>query len=290
MTKNKHKHQTEVTLEDGSVREIYVKQPTNDDIKDADIHKAKIWNKAFKEGVLTKKEVQAMMKDRGIWDEKKQEEEKITKEILTLEKKLYMGSGGKKPKVSEGRQIALDMIEKRNELRELISERMSLDENTAESIADNARFDFLVSCCVFYCDTDECVFEGYEDYNNRGSSQIAVAGAGLLAAMMYNLDADFENNLPERMFLKQYELIDEEGYLVDPNDKKIRVDSEGRRINDLGHFVDEKGNRVDADGNPLDEEGNYTLIDYENDLVTSKKKVVKKTPRKRATKKTATQK
>ena len=71
MTKNKHKHQTEVTLEDGSVREIYVKQPTNDDIKDADIHKAKIWNKAFKEGVLTKKEVQAMMKDRGIWDEKK---------------------------------------------------------------------------------------------------------------------------------------------------------------------------------------------------------------------------
>ena len=290
MTKNKHEHEAEVTFEDESVRKIYVKQPTNDDIKDADIHKAKIWNKAFKEGVLTKKEVQKMMRDRGIWDDKKQEEEsRITKEILALEKKLYMGNGGKKPKVSEGRDIALKMIEKRAELRDLISERMSLDDNTAESIADNARFDFLVSCCCFYSDTDEPVFEGYEDYNNRGSSSVAVTGAGLLAAMMYNLDSDFENNLPERMFLKQYELIDEEGYLVDPNDKEVRVDSEGRRINNLGHYLDEKGNRVDADGNPLDEDGNYTLIDYENDLVT-KKPVKKKTTRKRVAKKTATQK
>ena len=61
------KYKREYLDENDVARVIFVKRPNNDSIKEADIHRAKIWNKAFKAGVLTKKEVEAAMKERGLW-------------------------------------------------------------------------------------------------------------------------------------------------------------------------------------------------------------------------------
>ncbi len=273
----KNKYEETVMLDDGTEVKVYVKQPDNESIKSADRHRAKAWNLAFQDGVLTRKEVETMMEERGIWDsEKASKEEQITKEIVDLEKKLYRGNGKKKPKLSEGRELAVQMRQKRLELRELISERIAMDENTAEALAENARFDYLVSCCCFYSENDEPVFEDYEDFSEKSSTSLATAAASMLAKMMYNLDSDFEKNLPENKFLRKFDLVNEDGLLVDPNNKAILVDAEGRRLDQEGYYVDEKGNRVDKDGNPVNDEGIYELIDYENDLVKS-------TPKKSAT-------
>ena len=51
------RYRREFENENGENKTIYVKRPDNDSIKEADIHRAKVWNKAFKEGVMTKKEV-----------------------------------------------------------------------------------------------------------------------------------------------------------------------------------------------------------------------------------------
>ena len=64
-----------VTLETGESFEIYIKKPTNSTLNKAERHKAKVWNEAFKDGVMTKKEVQQIMEDRGIWNEEKAQEE-----------------------------------------------------------------------------------------------------------------------------------------------------------------------------------------------------------------------
>tara|TARA_A100001201_G_scaffold23144_2_gene26164 strand:+ start:850 stop:1743 length:894 start_codon:yes stop_codon:yes gene_type:complete len=281
------KFSKDVTLENGQTITIYVKRPDNDSIKDADIHRAKIWNKAFKEGVLTKKEVEEAMKERGIWDQDKADKEvALSNEILQLERKLFIGDGKKKPKVSEGRKLAIEMREKRFELRQLIEERIQMDENTAESLADNARFDFLVSCCTFHDESHERVFEDYEDYNEKASQPVAIAAAQLLANMMYDIEADYEEKLPENRFLKQFDLINEEGYLCDPNNPDILIDQEGKRVNELGHYINEDGERVDNSGNLIDDDGMYVLTDYENDL--KKKEPVKKTRARRKT--TATKK
>ena len=271
----------EITLEDGTTTTIYVKAPSNDAIKEADIHRAKIWNKAFKEGVLTKAEVKEVMRNRGIWDDEKEDKEQtLSKEILELEKQLFRGGGKKKPKLSDGRKLAVEMRQKRFELRDLIAERLSMDENTAESISDNAKFDFLVAYCSFYSDTDKEIFEDYEDYSARGSSFLAQNAAALLARMMYDLDADYEDKLPENIFLKKYGLVDDNGYLIDPVNKNM-VDPDGRRINELGQYIDDKGERVDIEGTPLDSNGLYELVDYENDLgnkpKTTRRKTTKKT-------------
>ena len=285
------KFEEEITLEDGDVAKIYVKAPDNESIKAADRHRAKAWNEAFKEGVLTRKEVKSLMRERDIWNDKKETKEKeLTEEIIDLERKLYRGVGKKKPKVSEGRKLAIEMKEKRLELRDLIAERISMDENTAEALAENARFDYLVSCSSFYSENDEPVFENYEDFNERSSSDLASSCASLLAKMMYNLDSDFEKQLPENRFLKQFGLINDDGNLVDPKNNDILIDSEGRVINELGQYVDNEGNRIDVDGVPVDEEGLYKLVDYDNDLAPQKSpaKKTKTTTRRKVAKKTET--
>lgn len=256
-----------ITKENGDQVTVVVRKPTNQQLKDADIQRAKTWNKAFKEGVLTKSEVEKLMIQRGTWgSEKSGRELQLTQEILELERKLYRGDGKSKPKLSEGRKLAIEMKNKRMELRDLISERISMDENTAESLADNARFDYLVYACSYDADTGEKLFSSYEDYNSKGATLEAVTAAQLLAKMVYNLDDDFENKLPENEFLNKFHLLDKEGNLVDPKTKNL-IDINGKRINKDGFYIDDDGKRIDVDGNPIDERGFYELVEYENDLV-----------------------
>tara|TARA_A100001515_G_scaffold144720_2_gene149714 strand:+ start:2405 stop:3289 length:885 start_codon:yes stop_codon:yes gene_type:complete len=285
------KFQEAVVTEDGSTINVVVKKPTNDQLKEADIHKAKAWNKAFREGVMTKAEVEKIMVERGIWSEEKSKvEARLTQEILELEKRLYRGDGKAAPKLSDGRDIAIEMRKKRIELRDLISERLAADDNTAESLADNARFDFLVYKCSYNGDTDQPLFPSYEDYNNRGSSRVAVTSAQLLARMIYDLDSDFEDKLPENAFLKQHNLVNNNGQLIDPKTKET-VDPEGRRINELGHYLDDDGHRVDIDGNRIDEDGLYEMVEYENDLYEeAEEKPAPKPRKKRTTRKTTAKK
>lgn len=255
-----------VTKENGEVVIVVVKRPTNQQLKDADIQKAKVWNKAFKEGVMTKNEVEKLMKERGTWnDEKTAKERQLTELILSLERKLYLGEDGVKPKLSEGRKIAIEMKNKRVELRDLISERLSMDENTAEALADNARFDYLVYACAYDKDTDQRLFSSYDDYNSRGSSVEAIAAAQLLAKMVYNLDEDFENRLPENQFLKKFDLINESGDLINPKTKEL-IDIDGRKVSEEGYYLDSDGNRVDIYGKKLNSDGLYEMVEYENDL------------------------
>ena len=265
----------EVTLENGDKVTIYVKKPSNEIISGADIHRAKRWNECIRDDIITKKELATLMEKRGIWDKSKSDkEDDISSKITTLEKDLYRGRNGKKPKVSEGKELALEMKKLRIELRNLISERLSLEENTAEALSDNARFDYFVAHCTFYKDSDKRVYNSVEDYNSKSSDAIAFTAASMLGNILYNLDSDFEKNLPENKWLSTFNLSDDKGNLV--NSDGQQVVSEGRTINELGHFIDDKGNRVDANGVPLDEDGNYLLVDYENDLEPPKKKTTRK--------------
>ena len=262
----------EVTLENGDKVTIYVKKPTNDVISAADMHRAKIWNKCITDGVITKKELSVLMEERGIWSkEKTKQEDKLSEEIQELERELYRGKKGqRKPKVSEGKDIAFQMKDLRIKLRDLIGERLGLEENTAEALADNGRFDYFVSQCTFYKDTNQKVYNNLEDYNSKSSDSIAFTAASLLGEMLYNLDDSFENNLPENKWLKMFHIVDEDLQLR--NADGDLVDRNGKVINELGHFLNGKGERVDADGVPLNDDGSYQMIDYENDLEVAKPK------------------
>lgn len=257
----------EFVKEDGSkdTVSIYVVRPSNSTIKNADRYRAKTWNQCITDGVLTKKELGKLMRDRGIWNEDKDDEEQqIIQQIQDLERKLYLGGGDKKRKLSEGQAIAIEMRKLRGKLRELISERISLEENTAEALADNSKFDYFVADCTFYANGQK-VYTSVEDYNKKSSDEVAFAAAGALAEMMYQVDNKFEESLPENKFLKKFNLVNEDLSLV--NRDGALVDTQGRKVNEFGYYINNEGKRVDKDGNLLNEDGTYVIqLEYEDDF------------------------
>ena len=276
------KREQEVTMADSDEKvTIYVVKPNNEIIAKADMLRAKRWNECIQDGIITKKELGVLMEKRGIWDkEKSTQEDGITEQIQELERNLFRGKKGKKPKVSEGKDIAIQMKDLRGRLRELIGERLALEENTAEALSDNVRFDYFVATCTFYKDTDQKVYSNLEDYNQRSSDAVAFAAASMLGDILYNLDASFEENLPENKWLSSFDLINQDFGLV--NAEGELVDRGGNKINDLGHYIDDDDNRVDVDGIPLNDDGSYVMVDYENDLGAGKPKPKRKKSTKKA--------
>jgi hypothetical protein len=251
---------------------IVVKRPTNALLSQAQRVSAKVWTDCVREGIMTKKELEKFMKEHDIWNDNKDvEQKKITEEIARLEKELYVSGKNGKLRASEGKNIAIEMRKKRIELRELIAERMSLEQNTAESLSDNARFDFLVANCTYY-DNGQRVYKDIEDYTANSDGDLAFSAATLLAQIMYSVDKNFEAKLPENKFLKMFNFVNDDLALV--NDKGERVDTEGRRIDEFGYYVNEEGKRVDKDGNLLDDNGNYipsvTYVDDKGKKLSTK--------------------
>jgi hypothetical protein len=260
----------DVTVDNQKVT-LVIRKPNNALMSQAQRVGAKAWTDCVREGIMTKKELEKFMKEQGIWDDGKDEEQKkIVKTISDLEKKLFVSGADKTSKLraSEGKEIAIEMRVKRNELRDLISERMSLEQNTAESISDNSRFDFLVSSCTFY-ENGNKVYNSLEDYRERSDGEIGFAAATALASMLYAVDKDFEAKLPENKFLKMFHFVNEDLSLV--NTSGETVDLEGRRIDKQGYYLSAEGNRVDKEGNVLDEFGNYvpqvTYTDDKNNVI-----------------------
>lgn len=251
---------------------ILVKKPSNAVISQAQRIRAKAWTDCVRDGIMTKKELQKFMENNGIWDEEKDSSQKrIIQEIARLEKELYISGKGGKLKTTEGKNIAVEMRRKRSELRDHIAEKLSLEQNTAESLSDNAQFDFLVANCTYY-ENGQKVYSNLEDYSSRSDGEIAFAAASNLAQLMYSIDKNFEANLPENKFLKMFNFVNEDLSLV--NDKGETVDTDGRRIDQFGYYVNEEGKRVDRDGNLLDDNGNYvpsvTYVDEKGKKVSSK--------------------
>lgn len=249
---------------------IVVKRPNNVVLTQAQRIGAKIWTDCIRDGIMTKKELEKFMKQQDIWsDAKDAEQQKIVQEISDLEKQLYVGN--RKMKTSEGKDIAIKMRIKRNQLRDLIADKLSLEQNTAEALSDNARFDFLVANCTYY-ENGQKVYKDLEDYKDRADSEIGFSAATALAGLIYSVDKDFEAKLPENKFLKMFNFVNDDLTLV--NDKGEMVDAKGRKIDENGFYIDEDGSRIDKDGNKLDENGNYVpTVEY----ISDEEEVVKKT-------------
>jgi hypothetical protein len=248
------KTKTFKTTVDSVEKEFLVRSPSLNDQREAQ----KVYNQAFTDAIKSKSVVRAklddLLEDQGLWNDEKQAKfTSLQKELLEGEKKLAKGGFS----LNEAKDLAVKMKGVRDDIRDLISVRTSLDNHSAEGQADNARFNYLVSVCVVYNDTKQPYFKNLEDYLNKSTDQVAILGAQNLANMLYGLDNDYESNLPENKFLKKYRFIDDKLRLID---KKGRlIDGEGRLVDERGRFIDEEGGFVDKFGNRVDADGEYVV-------------------------------
>ena len=253
---------------DGSEKELMVRSPSLNDQKEA----TKVYNQSFSEALKAKAVVRAKLDDllveQGLWDGAKQAKfTELQAKILDGERKLAKGGIS----LSDAKAVALEMKKTREDLRDLISVKTNLDTHTAEGQADNARFNYLVSACTVYSDSKQPYFKSYEDYNNKSSDPVAILAAQNLAGMLYGLDNDYEDKLPENKFLKQYKFVDDKLRLINKEGKL--VDEQGRLIDETGRFINEKGEFVDKDGNLVNNEGDY-IVEFSPSLDDEGKPVI----------------
>lgn len=260
----------------GNTVTVVVKQPSAKDYRDAQL----VYNKAFREalesGAMLRQKLQDYLIKQEIWSEEKQAEyEQLIEEIHTNEDAINAGG----IKLAQGKSMALKLRELRAKFRNLISERQVYDSACVEGQADNARFNFLVSRCVFKQDGVTKAWANTEAYDESGAEDWAVKAASKLGEILYNLDGDYDKNLTENKFLVQYKFAREDLRLV--NKEGHLVDSDGRLINEDGrfvayredgtqYFVDRDGNEVTEDGGKkiefkpfLDDDGNPIVLDSE---------------------------
>lgn len=219
-----------------------------------------VYNRIFREsvkpsdgksGAIVRAAVEGIIRDQKLWDDARQAEyEGLQKSLRENERKLVKGG----IKLSEGREIAIQMRRDRNKLNTLLSERNSLDANTAEAQAENAKFNWLVAHCTLDAETGTPYFKSEDDYNTRADDPVAIQAANNLANIIYDLDDNWTMTLPENRWLKQWNYIDEKGRLVDRQHGHL-VDTKGRKIDEDGFLLNAEGKRVDEDGNLIAEDG-----------------------------------
>lgn len=243
---------TFTSLVDGQTVEFLIQEPTLHQQRESQ----KVYNQAFSDAVNSGSIVRArlddLLKEQGLWDDQK--EAKFAGLQTQINDQEQLLSKGGIP-LSQARSIALGIRKLREEMRGLISIKTNLDTHTAEGQADNAKFNYLVSCCLVYKNTKKVYFKSYEDYLNRSSDIVGVIGAQKLAAMMYGLDSEFEKKLPENKFLLDYKFVNDDLRFID--DKGRFTDQEGRLIDINGRYINEEGKYVDKNGVLVNQEGEY---------------------------------
>ena len=266
MGKNTREKEVEVELEDGKKVKILVKKPSSYLLAKAQKLGAKVWTEALKDGLFTKLTLGKFMEENGIWGKDKESEQaRISSEIQRLEREIALGVNGRKLKVSEGKEKAIQLRQFRNALRELIAEKIALETNTAEGLSDNAKFNFLVAHCTFYAENGNKVYNSLNEYEENADDVIGFTAAATLGELVYNLDKNYEESLPENQFLKKFHLVNDDLSLINQEGEQIDVD--GTLVNDKGWLVNENGERIDRQGNLLSDEGQMILqAEYEDDI------------------------
>lgn len=188
-----------------------------------------VYNKAFsnalKEGSLLKSRLESYMKEQGMWNKEKQDEyEDLINKMAECEKCLNSGKkDDQKLKLSEAKEIAMNLSTYRNELSFLLRERSALDSSTAEAMADNARFNFLLVMSCYDYKTQTRLFESVDDYLEKGDDELSIQVATKFAEIFYNLDPDYEKSLTEFKFLKRFNFIDDDGFFINADGDRVNI-------------------------------------------------------------------
>lgn len=282
-------------------KEFAVVKPSVEVLKEANKIRSQVWNRAFEEGNLLRRQLDDELKNRNLWNNKLQSEYDLLQSEV-IQNTAILEKGG--IKLSEAREIAIETSKKRQQMVDMLVARSELDNHTCEGQADNERFNYLFANCLVYNDTGEKVYpNGLDDYMNDSESEYAIKGATEFYYLLSNTES-LDDKLPENQFLKKYKFIDENKRFTERSTGRL-IDEDGRYIDEVGYFVeydqDGKSYRVMADGTKVsdliangDEDGGpLPFLDDDGSPIKDIEDVVgeespkKKTTRKRRTTKKA---
>lgn len=230
---------------DGNPVKVIVRSPTVDDYKDSQLEYNKAFREALDSGALLRQRLTDYMREQGIWnDEKQKKSDEYVDIIRGMEEKLRLGG----IRLSEARDIALRLRNVRAEFQIFLAEKNALDSASAEGQADNARFNKLVRLCVLDENTKLPFFKRdskkaeEEAYSANASEPWLIEASSELANMLYGLDPNYNQNLEENKFLREFNFVNEDYQFIDSEGHP--TDAEGRLVNEEGRYVAYRSNEA----------------------------------------------
>lgn len=225
-----------------------VRKPTAKELNEAEKIYRIEFKKALDDGLMPNLRFQDYIKEIGVWDDQKEMEYKtLQTEVRNLE--LELKKGGKKKSV--GRDMAIQIKRKRMDMVRMLGNLANLSATlTAEGVANDMRFNFLVSKTVVYNEEGyRLYFSSLEDYLDRGDETVALEGAKLLQDVYFSV-SDLVKELPENQFLRRFNYVNEDLDLINEDGKVI--DEDGNIIDETEEKTEESP-WLDEEGNPITE-------------------------------------
>lgn len=253
--------------QDGNELALALRTPSASVKQRAQLVYARSYKEAIEGGAMIKQQAENFIRSMNLWDDARETQfQTLRKSLLDGERLIETKRhpDGSPVKLSEAKEVAIKMNKERQAIQELLSVRNGIEANTADSIAEQARFNYMVAACTVYNDgtwegqpyfSKDRLNPSVDDYIDRGTESAAFAAASKLSELIYGSEAEILKRLPENEFLQKFKFMDESGHLINADGHK--VDEQGRLVDDEGYFVNSDGERVDSEGNRVDDQGRY---------------------------------
>jgi hypothetical protein len=254
-------------------KQIVVRLPTAEELKEGDRVHAKTYNECLDMGIPLAAKLEKSLREQNVWTEE------MDKRFAELKRKLF-DSELKLKRRTEPMQkgshgvfdkntyygLAIEMQELRNELFEMTSLRTSLEMNSAEGRASSARINYLIYACTVYEDTNKRVFSSYEDFSDKAQYKrsdddkeypVIEQATSAFYELFFGNRRDSLKDLPENAWLIKYGFMDNELNLINKEGK--RINRKGQLIDEFGRPVNDEGDLIDINGNAFTDEGEYLV-------------------------------
>jgi len=222
--------------------ELAICSPQFEDFEESDrVYAAKVATlvrDSVHKKLLTRRELETFLKEQGIWTDK---DRLVVKEyqddITTLLTKLRKGG----IKLSEVRQICLEIADKRRDMVKVLNKRQIFDDTTIEALAESDRNDYLIYISTVYSDGKN-YWQSFEDMKNDKLSNAYRRASVVVYETIYGVNPEFEKSLPENKLLLKYGFIDK----------------------DLNYTDRKTGGFVDREGKPIEQLQKEAAVQYDN--------------------------
>ncbi len=185
-------------VDENTTAKYYLGIPSSDQIRKADWHYSKIYNKALVEGVATEAEMMDILRQRKIYTP-----EYMSKlESLQIEIALKINEMAKIEDEVVKAEMALQIRDLRDKLYQWNQRTTGPLSNTCERMAEDAKMEYLTSVVVQMEDGTP-VWDSYDDFIAEPNQRFSIKARFEVLLWMQGLEPDFLEKTPENMVLSE---------------------------------------------------------------------------------------
>lgn len=194
------KREFKVKTTDGKEIALTTRHPTNKETQEADYEYSKAFNKAIMAGLATNARLASALNESGVWTaERDQAIEAQRGKVTDLEDKLSASTDDGKKAIAEA------LSAERDTLYAMRQERSELFSHAAESKAEAAQRDYIISKVTEHSATGLPVWRKFSDFSDEADGGLVFRATYEYLTYSNGMEANFADTLPENTYLKTEE-------------------------------------------------------------------------------------